>query len=387
MKLSVTIAGTGMTPQGRSDVGPKELAIQAARLALADAGLRPESVAQIVVSNALAGVLSDQECVRGHSWLHGEGFPGAPIINVDAGCAGAATALHLGCQAVAAGIGPVLVLGVEKMWTGDREATLGGIEQCLAADLREHARRELANEAGSTFMGLNGIWATRQMTERATTAAHFAAAAVKARRLGQQNPLAQQRRVVSDAEVLDSATIAGPLTRLMCSSFTDGAAAAVLQGSPITGAPRIVASCVGSGDGTGEYHDRLGDAAERAWKDAGLGPQDVDVVELHDATAAEELYALEALGFYDIGDAGPATVAGETMPGGSGPAVNPSGGLVARGHPIGATGLCQVVELADQLRGRCGARQSAGARIGFAVNTGGIINRDVASWGAHVLSL
>lgn len=387
MKLSVTIAGTGMTPQGRSELGPKQLAIQAARAALADAGLRPESIAQIVVSNALAGVLSDQECVRGQAWLHGEGYPGSPIINVDAGCAGAATALHLGCQAVAAGVGPVLVVGVEKMWTGDREATLGGIEQCLAAELRDDARVELANGAGSTFMGLNARWAERQLHERDTTPAHFAAAAVKARRLGGLNPLAQQRRPVTEEEVLASNTIAGSLTRLMCSSFTDGAAAVVLQSSPVAGAPRIVASCVGSGDGTGEYHERLGEAAERAWKDAGIGPHDVDVVELHDATAAEELYALEALGFYAIGDAGPATVAGETMPAGHGPSVNPSGGLVARGHPIGATGLCQVVELTDQLRGRSGARQTRGARVGFAVNTGGIINRDVASWGAHVVSL
>lgn len=387
MKLSVTIAGTGMTEQGRSGLGPKELAIHAARAALTDAGLRPESVAQVIVSNALAGVLSDQECVRGHAWLHAEGFPGAPIINVDAGCAGAATALHLGCQAVTAGVGPVLVVGVEKMWTGDRGATLGGIEQCLAADLRAGARAELANEAGSTFMGLNARWAEKQLSERATTPQHFAAAAVKARRLGELNPLAQQRRPVTDDEVLESTPIAGPLTRLMCSSFTDGAAAVVLQRSAIAGAPRIVASCVGSGDGAGEYHGRLGDAADRAWKDAGLGPHDVDVVELHDATAAEELYALEALGFYAIGDAGPATVAGETMPGGRGPTVNPSGGLVARGHPIGATGLCQVVELADQLRGRSGPRQAEGARVGFAVNTGGIINRDVASWGAHVVSL
>ncbi len=129
----------------------------------------------------------------------------------------------------------------------------------------------------------------------------------------------------------------------------------------------------------------MADAAELAWKAASLGPADIDVVEVHDATSAEELYALEALGFFDIGAAGPATLAGDTSVGGRGVAVNTSGGLVARGHPIGATGLCQAVELAHQLRGDAIGRQVEGARVAAAVNTGGIIGRDVAAVGVHVM--
>jgi acetyl-CoA acetyltransferase len=122
-----------------------------------------------------------------------------------------------------------------------------------------------------------------------------------------------------------------------------------------------------------------------AWKEAGVGPTDIDVIELHDATSAEELYALESLGFFPAGTAGAATAAGETDLGGRAVFVNPSGGLVARGHPLGATGLCQIAELVQQLLGRAIGRQRLGARIAMAVNTGGIISGDAAVVGIHVL--
>ena len=134
-----------------------------------------------------------------------------------------------------------------------------------------------------------------------------------------------------------------------------------------------------------DYHDRLAEAAPVAWDAAGVDPADIDVVELHDATSAEELYALESLGFFKPGDAGPATVAGDTTIGGAGVTVNPSGGLVARGHPLGATGIAQVVELTGQLRGTAGPRQVEGARLAVAANTGGIIGKDAAFIGIHVL--
>ncbi len=385
MKVSVTISGIGMTQQGRSELGPDQLAAQAATEALADAGLERSQVGMVVVGNALGGALSNQECVRGQSWLYKLGLGNAPILNVDNGCAGGASAIHMASLAVEAGVSPVLVVGVEKMWTGDRAATLKGIEGCLAAEQREPLRAELANQAGSVFMGLNAVWANEQISARETTPEHFAAAAVKARRHGAANPLAQHRTTVTIEEVLESTPIAGALTRLMCSSFTDGAAALVLQRAPKVYAPKIIASAMASGDGTGEYHLRMAETAQEAWKAASLGPADIDVVELHDATSAEELFALETLGFYEIGGAGPATMAGDTTIGGRGVTVNPSGGLVARGHPLGATGICQVVELAHHLRGTAGERQVDGARVAAAVNTGGIITRDVASAAVHVL--
>lgn len=385
MKVSVTISGIGMTQQGRSEHGPDVLASEAVTEALADAGLDNSQVGMVVVGNALGGALCDQTSIRGQSWLRRLGLGNAPFINVDNACAGGASAIHVASLAVEAGVSPVLVVGVEKMWTGDRAATLAGIEGSLAADQREHLRSELANDAGSVFMGLNALWAHDQLSNRDTTVEHFAAAAVKARRHGAANPLAQHRTTVTLEEVLTSATIAGPLTRLMCSSFTDGAAALVLQRAPKVHAPRIIASAMASGDGSGEYHLRMAETADEAWKSASIGPGDIDVVELHDATSAEELFALEALGFFDMGEAGPATLAGDTTIGGRGVTVNPSGGLVARGHPLGATGVCQVVELAHQLRGSAGERQVEGARFAAAINTGGIITRDVASAAVHVL--
>ncbi len=126
-----------------------------------------------------------------------------------------------------------------------------------------------------------------------------------------------------------------PLTRLMCSSFTDGAAAVVLSATPAPGAPKIRASTIRSGNGDIDYHERLTETGAAAWHDAGVDPADIDVVELHDATSPEELFALESLGFFKPGDAGPATVAGDTSIGGKGVTVNTSGGLVARGHPLG----------------------------------------------------
>jgi len=155
--------------------------------------------------------------------------------------------------------------------------------------------------------------------------------------------------------------------------------------TPKPGAPTIRGSTTRSGNGDMDYHDRLAEASLAAWDDAGVDPADVEVVELHDATSAEELYALESLGFFKPGDAGPATVAGDTTIGGNGVTVNTSGGLVARGHPLGATGIAQVVELTAQLRGQAGGRQVEGARLAVAANTGGIIGKDAAFIGIHVL--
>jgi acetyl-CoA acetyltransferase len=191
---------------------------------------------------------------------------------------------------------------------------------------------------------------------------------------------------VTVEEVLSSPTVVSPLRRLMCSSFTDGAAAAVLSTGTQRGAPRVRASVLRSGYGELEYHDRLSETAEEAWKVAGVGPGDIDVIELHDATSAEELYALEALGFFPAGGAGMATAAGETDLGGRGVCVNPSGGLVSRGHPLGATGVCQIVELVQQLRGTATGRQVERARLGMSVNTGGIMaGRDTALAAVHIL--
>jgi acetyl-CoA acetyltransferase len=383
------ILGTGMTDMSRRDLEPETMADQAVGEALGDAGLVPTDIGLVIMGNAMGGRLNDQGCVRGQTWLRKLGFSDAAIINVDNSCAGGSTALHLATMAAGVQDRPVLALGVEKMWTGDRGETMAGIEDGLPAEYRNdlHERRDAEeNPAGSILMGLNNRWAVKLMEETGTTLQQIAAAAVKAFDHAARNPLAQCSRTVTVDEVLESPQVAGVLTRLMCSSFTDGAAAVILAGPSVAApadAPRIVGSVARSGNGLIDYHDRLIQTADAAWEIFGWGPGDVDIVELHDATAPEEIYALESLGFFGRGEAGPATGAGATRFDSPGLVVNPSGGLVGRGHPLGATGLAQVIELATQFRGRAGARQVSGPRLGVTVNTGGIIYGDAGFVGIH----
>jgi acetyl-CoA acetyltransferase len=377
MNETVSIIGVGMTPMSTRDLSPEELATVAASEALSDAGLRASEVGLVLCANALGGSLNDQACIRGQAWLGALGLDGVGVINVDNSCASGGSAFHLGVISAGGGQSPVLVVGAEKMWTGSRTATLHAIEEGLPAAERLVMRDRYA-EVGSTLMGMNSVWVNHQVNDRGTTVEQIAAAAVKARKFGAMNPLAQHRKPVTIEEVLESQVVAAPLRRLMCSSFTDGAAAVVLASGKAPGSPKVLASVVRSGTGDTEYHERLGQVAEEGWKDAGVGPSDLDLVEIHDATSAEELYALEAMGFFAPGDAGIATLAGATGLGGDAVCVNPSGGLVARGHPIGATGLCQIVEIVHHLRGRAGSRQVQDARLGAAVNTGGLINADPA---------
>jgi acetyl-CoA acetyltransferase len=387
----VAILGTGMTDMSRRDLEPDTMAYEVAHEALDDAGVSAHELGLVIVGNAMAGRLNDQGCMRGQSWLRKAGLNEAAIINVDNSCAGGSSALHLATMAATVQDRPVLALGVEKMWTGNRAETIAGIEDGLPAEYRldlHERRHEDDNPAGSILMGLNNAWAQRLMAETGATVRQIASAAVKAFDHASRNPLAQFQRAVTIEEVLASPQVAGVLTRLMCSSFTDGAAALVLGGPVLpapASAPRIIGSVARSGNGMLDYHDRLSQVAECAWDVFGFGPGEVDLVELHDATVAEELYALESLGFFAAGEAGPATEAGATGIDSPGLVVNPSGGLVGRGHPLGATGLAQVVELATQLRSRAGSRQVAGARIGVAVNTGGIIYGDAGFVGIHAV--
>jgi acetyl-CoA acetyltransferase len=382
---SVHVLGVGMTEMDRRDLDPATMALRAATAALEDAGTPAAQVGLVVVANAAGGRLCDQGCIRGQTWLRTLGLQGAPVVNVDNSCGGGASAMHLGYLSVLAGQGPALVVGVEKMWTGDRWETLAGVEDGLPSPERAKLHEEIHTESGSILMGLNARWLGRQMAERGTTMDQVVATAVKARACATLNPLAQWRGEVTAEDVLRSPMVASPLTRLMCSSFTDGAAAAVLGGPGPSGAPRVRASVVRSGNGDIDYHDRLRETAQQAFKTAGVGPEDIAITEVHDATCAEELYAVESLGFFGPGEAGVATAAGQTAPGGGRLCINPSGGLVGRGHPLAATGLAQLHELVTQLRGRAGGRQVPDARLAMAVNSGGIIGGDAAFVGIHVL--
>jgi len=390
MDRTAHIVGTATTPMQRRDLTIEAMSHQVVAQALADAGLTADQVDLVVFGNATAGRLLDQACIRGQSFLLDAGLRNAGIINVDNSCAGGASALHLATLATLGGAGTVLAVGVEKMWTGVRAETLAGIEDGVPAVDRQFMHANWENPSGSVLMALNAKWTVEHMESWGTTVEQIGAAAVKARKHGALNPHAQFQSEVTLEEVLASPAIVPPLTRLMCSSFTDGAAAAVLTLESRKGAPRILSSTVRSGNGDIDYHDRLAETASAAWDASGVDPADVDVVELHDATSAEEICALESLGFYKPGDAGAATLAGDTTLGGPGVTVNTSGGLVSRGHPLGATGIAQVVELVAQLRDEAGPRQVEGARLAVAANTGGMIGShagttDAAFIGIHIL--
>ncbi len=312
---------------------------------------------------------------------------------MDNSCAGGTSAVFLASMAARSSARPVLVVGVEKMWTGDRAATLAGIEDGLPADYRAdmHARFRPDGPGGSILMGLNDLWARSYMDERGATVEQIAAAAVKARRHASLNPLAQVQRAVTLDEVLSAPKVAGVLTRLMCSSFTDGAAAVVLAG-PAAGAASRSTPHRRLGGPLGQRRDRLPRAARArssalAWEAFGFGPGDVDLVELHDATSAEELYALESLGFFEPGEAGPATLAGddghrragadrepERRPGGPGPPAGRDRHRPDRrtGHPSAGPG-----------RGPSGARGPPG---GGRQHRGRRSSGDAAYVGIHAVS-
>ena len=181
--------------------------------------------------------------------------------------------MHLGVLAAQAGQSPVLVVGVEKMWTGHRAETIAGIEDGLPADERAELRVRLDNDAGSVLMALNATWVRHQIEERGTTPSRSPPPRPRPGAAGSRNPLAQFRTPVTVEEVLASPVVVAPLTRLMCSSFTDGAAAAVLSAGTAPGAPRVRASVLRSGNGELDYHDRLRETADEAWKAAGVGPE------------------------------------------------------------------------------------------------------------------
>lgn len=385
----VYVAGVGMTAFGRHrDRGLKSLSEEAVRAALADAETDPGRVQAVYFGNAMGGLVTGQEMVRAQAALRRTGLLGVPVVNVENACASSSTAFHLGWLAVAAGAADtVVVVGTEKMTSPDRDRAKHALAS--AADLDELAELEArvggADESRSFFMDLYAETARRYMEASGATVTDFAAVVVKNRRHGAANPHAQFREAVTVEQVLHSRAIVPPLTLFMCSAIGDGSAAVVLTSRDRlpAGRPRIrvAASVLTSGYGrkeTGPQDMASRRAAFRAYEIAGVGPEDVDLLELHDAAAPAELVLYEELGLCGPGEGPRLLRSGETALGGRRP-VNPSGGLLAKGHPVGATGCAQLTELADQLWGRAGARQVENARIALAENGGGYIGSDSAA--------
>ena len=411
------LIGSSCTRFGKQpEASFKDLTRQAYLAVLQDAGLADGGA----IENAWFGNCGmgtwGQRNIRGQvcfTPLVQEGlFPErVPMINVEGGCATASMALHGAWKDVLSGTAELsLAIGVEKTFVltdaaRTQEIFDGGIDQLDPADWLAYyaAAGALAGKpfnpkdaGGTLFMDTYAMQAAWHMKFHGTTAAQIAFGASKNHAMGVKNPLAQYRFEVSPEQVLADRAVSWPLTRSMCAPIGDGAAAALvcspafLQSQPAAvreRALRLRASVL-----TGGKYRRLDEpglsqlAAQRAYQMAGLTPLDIDLAEVHDATSFCELYQAEMLGFCAIGAGGAYVASGATTLGGERP-INLSGGLVSKGHPVGATGLSMIHELALQLRGEAGERQARRARIGLAENGGGVIGFDEAACAVTIMSV
>ncbi|MDR6478871.1 acetyl-CoA acyltransferase [Burkholderia sp. OAS925] len=391
------IVGVGMTPLGKHwDKSVKQLTAQAVDLALADAGIAKDAIEVAWFCNTRQGVLEGQHNIRGQCALRAHGFERLPIFNTDNACASSSSGLAQAWAAVRSGTYDVaLVVGTEKMNFRDKnqemfEAFKGSWDRELAdAQMAKLLAMgdglplpEEARDAGgqrSVFMDIYAAQARYHMARFGTTQRQIAEVAAKNHWHSQWNPNAQYREPMTADEVLQDKLISWPMTRSMCAPMSDGSGAIIvvsekaLQRFDRKRAIRIRG--IGASSGSNRTPDQVEHhltrhAALRAYEFAGLGPEDVSVAELHDASAFAEILQSENCGFAPYGDGGPLVESGATRLGGRLP-INVSGGLLSKGHPIGATGAIQIHELVTQLRGEAGERQVANARIGLAENGGG----------------
>lgn len=363
----------------------KSLTGEAVQAAAADAELDLAKVEAFYFGNAVAGLITGQEMVRGQVTLRPLGVQKVPVVNVENACASASTALHLGWLAVASGqYDAVVAVGAEKMTHPDKRVSFDAIGRALDVELEPP---DLDGDH-SPLMDSYAEAARAYMEESGATPHDFAAVAVKSQHNGARNPRAQYGGELTVEEVLAAREIAWPLTLYMCSPISDGAAAVVLSAHAPPASRRVVVagSALRSGIASGQGWSKGAHlAAEAAYEAAGLGPEDVDVAELHDAAAPAELQLSEQVGFAPPGG-GPALLRdGASALGGRIP-INTGGGLLARGHPIGATGLGQVFEVVQQLRGEAGPRQVEGARVALTQNGGGWLDGDNVAHAIHILT-
>ncbi|MBK3640005.1 lipid-transfer protein [Streptomyces sp. MBT33] len=382
--MKAYVAGVGMTrfekPETR-DWQYWDMAREAGSAALADAGVTYGDVEQVPVGYCF------QPSTAGQRAAYELGLTGVPVYNVNNNCATGSTALMLARQLVEGGAADcVLALGFEKM----KKGALGG-----GADGGDFATSPVARHYGimaarhgfemtPPTAQIFGDAAREHMERYGTTEAQLAAVAAKNHRHSAHNPYAQFRDVYEPADILAARTVHRPLTKLQCSPTSDGAAAAVVvserfaEARGLTGLVEIVAQAMTTDTeesfASGSCIDVVGqpmsrEAARQVYERSGLGIEDVDVVELHDCFSVNELLTYEALGMCGEGESGKLVESGATTYGGRW-VVNPSGGLISKGHPLGATGIAQAAELVWQLRGTAGERQVPGARVGLAHNIG-----------------
>ncbi len=376
----VAVIGVGMVPFAKyPDKTLAEIGWPAVKMAIEDAGVQKRDIEAAYCGSALGGMMSGQRVLKQL------GITGLPITNVENACSSSSSAFRQAYIAVAAGVYDiVLVMGVEKL------TKFGGGTLPLE-------KEDFEVTHGLVMPALYGMRARRYMHEYGLTEEQLASVAVKAHKHGAKNPEAQFRNEVTLEEVMNARKIAEPFTLLHCCPSGDGASAVVIcsmdKARQYTTKPvRVACSEVNSGKYMTGFRDMTTPeitvrGAQQAYEEAGIGPEDVDVAEVHDAFTIAELLYYEALGFCAKGDAAKLLADGETSLGGRIP-VNPSGGLLSKGHPIGATGTAQIAEVVRQLRGQCGDRQVEGAKVALTHCTGGGISGfDHGACSIHMFSV
>ena len=406
------VVGSAMTVFGRHlERSLDDLAREALQGALKDAGCAISDLGTAFYAGITNGPLQGQFAIPGQVVFSKIGIEGIPVFNIDNGCAAGSSAFHLAVQAVKSGSCDVaLAIGVEKMNIPDKLKALNVMEAGWDVS-RAEENFEILKKLGegivpppgsesdkpySKFMAIYAALCRNHMKRWGTTQRQIAAVASKNHGHSVHNPYSQFKKTFTIDEILAAPPISYPMTLPMCAPLSDGAAAAILcteDGLKRIGADRsrcirVAASVIRSFTHRGldepqKHISRL--AALQAYEAAGLGPADMDVAEVHDASAMGEILQSENLGFVPLGGGGPAAERGEFTLGGRIP-INPSGGLESKGHPLGATGIGQLFELVTQLRGEAGARQVPGARHAIQENGGGLQGVEEAAVAVHILS-
>ncbi|MEL3892031.1 thiolase family protein [Ferrovibrio sp. MS7] len=392
----IYIVGIGMTPFGKFlDQSMKDLTRGAVSAALQDAGLAKEDIQAAYFANASQAAIDGQYMVGGQVALRDMGIGGIPVVNVENACASASTALHNACLHLKAGAADVvLAVGAEKMYDADKTKSFNVFNGAwdvhnvptltkalleLGEGIEPPPERQAQANMRSVFMDVYASLARFHMKTFGSTERQIAAVAAKNHNHSMLNPLSQYRNGMSIEEVLASRMISWPLTLPMCAPISDGAAAAILVREDMldrfdrSRAVKVDACVLATGaDRKAEEVEKhvCHIAAKKAYNIAGIGPKDISVAEVHDASAFAEVVQAENLGFCEFGQGGWIAERGETSLGGRIP-INTSGGLESKGHPIGATGLGQIHELVTQLRHEAGDRQVEKARFAIAENGGG----------------
>jgi acetyl-CoA C-acetyltransferase len=370
----VSIIGVGQTRFGNlKDMTLKDMIAEAGNEAVKDAGVPKQEIQELFVGNFAAANFNNQNHIAPYAGSV-LGLAGIPCTHYEGACASGGLALRQAIITVASGARDVvMVLGVEKMNSLDT----GGVTTVLsqAGDWEEEAM------LGLTFPSVFSLIACRHMHEFGTTREHLAQVAVKNHANGMKNPKAHMQKLITIETALNSKRVAEPLGLYDCSLISDGAAALILCAADVADRyPGKPVDVIGYGQASDIFtiyrKDNLTSigaavrAGQEAYSMAGITPADVDLAEVHDCFTIAEIVAIEDLGFVAKGEGGPATAAGFTAMDGEKP-VNTSGGLKSKGHPVGATGVAQVIEIVNQLRGTAGERQVKGAEIGLTHNVGG----------------